>query len=80
MFGYIECLEESQLLQLSDLFNSFQLNHKPTDKASCPLCRINLTMEQAYYENDKILIVDTYERKGHKNRIMVLTKEHGILQ
>ena len=39
---------------------------------------MDLTREHVYYEDEKILVVDTYRKKGHRNRIMVLTKEHGI--
>jgi len=39
---------------------------------------MDLTKEHVYYEDEKILVVDTQKKKGHRNRIMVLTKEHGV--
>ena len=39
---------------------------------------MDLTREHVYAENEKIIVVETQNKKGHKNRIMVLTKEHGV--
>ena len=64
--------------QVTDLFTSFQLRHQPTDKVLCPLCKMDLAREHVYYEDENILVVDTYKKKGHRNRIMVLTKGHGV--
>lgn len=66
------------LQQLLDLFTSFQRKHIPTTRTSCPLCKMDLSIEHVYYESDWVLIVDTNKKKGHRNRIMVLTKKHGI--
>jgi hypothetical protein len=34
--------------------------------------------EHVYFEDEKILVLDTSKKKGHMNRIMMLTKEHGV--
>lgn len=73
-----EAMDDDNLRRITNLFSSFQLSHKPTDGTSCPLCKMDLSKEHIYYESDKILIVDTNRKKGHRNRIMVLMKEHGV--
>lgn len=64
--------------QLEKFFTSYQLNHQPTTEASCPLCNINLAKERIHYNDEEILIADTKEKKGHRKRVMVITKKHGI--
>ena len=64
--------------QLEELFTSFQLGHEPTSEASCLLCNLDLTKERVHYNNGAILIVDTKAKKGHKERIMLLTRKHGV--
>jgi len=44
----------------------------------CPLCNFSSKKEKIYYENDKIIIVRTKDLKGHKERIMVVTKDHVV--
>jgi len=43
--------------------------------AECPLCSIPLR-EILLYEDDKIYLVSTKDLKGHKVRMMVVTKRH----
>jgi len=42
---------------------------------SCPLCAIP-QHETLLFENDKIYLVPTKDSKGHKIRIMAVTKRH----
>jgi diadenosine tetraphosphate (Ap4A) HIT family hydrolase len=42
----------------------------------CPLCRINLEAEKVFYKNEKFVILRTHKLKGHKERIMVMSKKH----
>jgi hypothetical protein len=41
----------------------------------CNFC--NFKKKEIIYEDDKIWIVNTKDRKGHKERIMVVTKMHA---
>lgn len=34
-------------------------------------------MENIHFESDRLIILDTKEKKGHSKRIMVITKKHG---
>ena len=42
----------------------------------CPLCNFSNSGEKIYYQDDKIVIVETKNRKGHQCRIMVVSKDH----
>jgi len=42
----------------------------------CRLCELNLKDELVYYEDDYIAILQTKDMKGHKERLMVINKEH----
>lgn len=42
----------------------------------CPLCSIDKDKENIWYEDQKIIILDTKNKKGHKGRIMVVWKSH----
>lgn len=64
--------------ELENFFTSFQLKHQPTSKASCQLCNMDLAKERIHHDSGEILIIDTIEKKGHRERIMVFTKKHGI--
>ena len=66
------------LSQLGEFLTSFQLGHRPASEVSCPICNLDLAEERIRYESDAILIVDTKIKKGHKERIMVLTRKHGV--
>lgn len=43
----------------------------------CPLCNLDKKKDEIiHYIDEKIIIVDTKNKKGHKNRIMVVWREH----
>jgi hypothetical protein len=44
---------------------------------NCPLCSIPKN-ETLLYEDDKIYLVSTRENKGHKVRVMCVSKRHTI--
>lgn len=64
--------------QLERFFMSFQLMHQPTTAESCPLCQIEAGEEYIHYQCNDFLIVDMRDKKGHRERIMVLTRRHGV--
>ncbi len=64
--------------QLEEFFTSFQLTHHLISEASCPLCNLDLANERVHYNRNGIVILDTKDKKGHKERIMVITKKHGV--
>jgi len=39
---------------------------------------MELANEHIYYNSNGIMIMDTRNKKGHRERIMVLTRKHGI--
>ena len=42
----------------------------------CPLCRLDLKKEKIYYEDKSFLVLRTKNLKGHKERIMIVYKQH----
>ena len=42
----------------------------------CPLCKLDLTKEKIFYEDDSFIILRTKTLKGHKERIMIVIKPH----
>ncbi|MCL5433706.1 MAG: HIT domain-containing protein [Candidatus Marsarchaeota archaeon] len=42
----------------------------------CPLCNLHKEGERIYYEDDKVIIVDANNKKGHRERILVVWKKH----
>ncbi len=42
----------------------------------CPLCNLDLKNEKVWFEDEKIIVLDTKNKKGHNGRIMVVWKEH----
>lgn len=64
--------------QFQEFFTSFQREHEATLEASCPLCNLDPEKENILYEGGGFLVVDTLRKKGHKERIMLLTKKHGV--
>jgi hypothetical protein len=43
---------------------------------SCPLCSLNLKKEKIYYDDRSFLVLRTKDLKGHRERIMVVYKQH----
>lgn len=42
----------------------------------CPLCLLNLSKETVFYEDGYFIVLRTKNLKGHKERIMIISKEH----
>jgi hypothetical protein len=42
----------------------------------CPLCNLHKPGEKIYYEDNKVIVVDAKDKKGHKERLLVVWKEH----
>lgn len=42
----------------------------------CPLCRLDLKKEKIYYDDESFLVLRTKNLKGHKERIMIVYKQH----
>ena len=64
--------------RLEEFFTSFQREHEPTSESDCPLCNLDREEERIRYRDEGFLAVDTLRKKGHKERIMLVTKKHGI--
>ena len=45
---------------------------------ACPLCNLDPKKEVVFYEDDFVLIVRTKKLKKHRERIMVVWKEHFV--
>ena len=43
---------------------------------NCPLCELDLKKEKIYYEDKSFIVLRTANLKGHKERIMVVYKQH----
>jgi hypothetical protein len=43
---------------------------------SCPLCNLNLKEEKVYYEDRSFIVLRTKNLKGHKERVMVVYRQH----
>lgn len=46
------------------------------NKTKCPLCNLDLKKETIYGEYGPFLVLQTKTLKGHKERIMIIHKEH----
>jgi hypothetical protein len=44
--------------------------------AGCPFCQLNLDREQVYHEDRSFVVLRTTDLKGHRERIMVIYKQH----
>ena len=44
--------------------------------ATCPLCGLKSERETVFYEDECIIIVRTKDLKGHRERIMVVARQH----
>jgi len=64
--------------ELPEFFTSFQMEHEPTPEEGCPLCTLDMEKEHVHYESEHFLVIDTRLKKGHKERIMLITKKHGV--
>lgn len=42
----------------------------------CPLCTLDLKKEKIFYDDSSFLVLRTKDLKGHKERIMVVYKQH----
>lgn len=42
----------------------------------CPLCKLDLKTEKIFYDDRSFLILRTKDLKGHKERIMIVYKQH----
>jgi hypothetical protein len=43
---------------------------------SCPLCNLDLEKEKKYYEDRSFIVLRTKTEKGHRERIMIISKTH----
>jgi hypothetical protein len=44
---------------------------------NCPLCELDLKKEKIYYEDKSFIVLRTQNLKGHRERIMIVYKEHN---
>lgn len=42
----------------------------------CPLCKLDLSQEKVFYEDQFFVVLRTKNLKGHKERIMIVSKSH----
>jgi hypothetical protein len=42
----------------------------------CPLCELNLRKEKIFHEDATFIVLRTENLKGHRERIMMVSKEH----
>lgn len=42
----------------------------------CPFCILDLKKEKVYYENNSFVVLSTDDLKGHRERIMIVSKQH----
>jgi hypothetical protein len=45
-------------------------------KTACPLCNLNLKKEKIYYEDSSFIVLRTKNLKGHRERIMIVYRQH----
>jgi len=43
---------------------------------NCPLCELDLQKEKIYYKDDSFIVLKTKTPKGHRERIMIVSKQH----
>jgi len=43
---------------------------------NCPLCELDLSKEKIYHEDATFIVLRTENLKGHRERIMMVSKEH----
>ncbi len=66
------------MIRLEELEEFFTSHQGGGDDDDCPLCNLNVSSESVRHLDESFMILDTKNRKGHKNRIMVITEEHVI--
>jgi len=42
----------------------------------CPFCQLELKSEKVYYEDKSFIVLRTANLKGHRERIMIIFKQH----
>lgn len=42
----------------------------------CPLCKLDLSKEKIFYQDDSFIVLRTKKLKGHRERIMIVYKQH----
>ena len=47
-----------------------------TPKNHCPLCSLDLSKERIFYEDSFFVVLRTKALKGHRERFMIVSKEH----
>jgi len=45
-------------------------------KMDCPLCSLDLNKEKIFYQDNFFIVLRTKSLKGHKERIMIVTRLH----
>ena len=43
---------------------------------ACPLCQLDLKKEKIYYEDKSFIVLRTKTLKGHKERVMIVYRQH----
>lgn len=43
---------------------------------NCPLCELDLEREKIFYEDRSFIVLRTADMKGHRERIMIVHKQH----
>ncbi len=43
---------------------------------NCPLCELDLKKEKVYFEDGSFVVLRTKDMKGHRERIMIVYKQH----
>lgn len=43
---------------------------------NCPLCELDLERERIFYEDKSFIVLRTADMKGHRERIMIVHKQH----
>ncbi|MGC8572201.1 MAG: hypothetical protein ACP5RI_01570 [Candidatus Micrarchaeia archaeon] len=46
------------------------------NETACPLCNLHKKGEHIHYEDEKVIIVDAKYKKGHRERLLVVWKNH----
>ena len=44
---------------------------------ACKMCDLDLKKETVHYKDKEVLVLETLGKKGHNNRLMVVTKDHS---